>query len=68
MKNVLGGIYDYPDKQTAEVYLDLWYADVLRFGHKELNRAVENIMQRKGAYSHGTTTPYSTDMRKGSTP
>ena len=68
LKNVLGGIYDYPDKQTAEVYLDLWYADVLRFGHKELNRAVENIMQRKGAYSHGTTTPYSTDMRKGSTP
>ncbi len=65
LKNVLGSIYDYPDKQTAEVYLDLWYADVLRFGHKEMNRAAESIMQRKEGILAWYDNPISNGYAEG---
>ena len=58
-------LFRSPDKQTAGVYLDLWYADVLRFGHKEMNRAAESIMQRKEGILAWYDNPISNGYAEG---
>ncbi len=40
-------IYDYPDRDSAETYLDLWYQDVKNHGAEPLKSSAETIMSRK---------------------
>lgn len=44
---VICKIYDYPDKEMASHYFDIWYRAVQSFGSPEMKTAAESLNKRK---------------------
>ena len=65
LKTLLGTVYDYPDKETAAYYLDLWYEEVLKLDFKETTRAAGSIMQRKEGILAWYDNPISNGYAEG---
>ncbi len=47
LKNVLSSVYEYTDKDTASLVMDMWYADVKALDLPPLTTAASSIMERK---------------------